>query len=152
MGIAEVGFVSRAAAESLLFAPDIAVISVTDPGKRVAALPVWFRQVLRLAFYDAVPGDEFIPVPLPGCFDRDMARLVVDFVDRLHAAPEPCRLIVHCEEGVSRSAAIALFAAARTGATLPGRERAWRANPWVIDQLVALAPGLDIEIPPPPAG
>jgi len=152
MGVAAVDFVSREVAENLLFYPDTAVISVTDPGKRAAALPVWFREVLRLSFYDAVPGDEFIPVPLPGCFDRKMARLVVDFVDHLHAAPASYRLIVHCEEGVSRSAAIALFAAARTRAQLPGRERAWRANPWVLDQLIAIAPGLDIEIPAPPAG
>jgi len=150
MGIAEVDFVSREVAENLLFYPDTAVISVTDPGKRAAALPVWFRAVLRLSFYDAVPGDEFIPVPVPGCFDRQMAAQIIDFVDHLHAAPEIRRLIVHCEEGVSRSAAIALFAAARVGAPLPDRARAWRANPWVVDQLLALAPDPDIEIPLPP--
>jgi len=152
MAIVEVDFVSRAVAESLLFYPDTAIVSITDPGKRCAALTVWFRQVLRLSFYDAVPGDEFIPVPVPGCFDRQMAGEVVSFVDALQQSTLPFRLITHCEEGVSRSAAIALFAAARSGASLPNRERAWRANPWVIDQLQLLAPEVDIEIPLPPSG
>ncbi len=149
MAIEEVFFVSRHAAEALMFYPDTAIISITDPGKRLAALPVWFRQVLRLSFYDAVPGDEFIPIPVPGCFDYAMAKDIHDFIVSLHLAPHSCRIIVHCEEGVSRSAAVALFTAASTGARLPDRAKAYRANPWVLDTLAALVPGLDIEIPPP---
>lgn len=147
MAIAEVSFVSRQAAEALMFHPDTAIISVTDPGKRQAALPVWFRQVLRLSFYDAVPGDDFIPIPVPGCFDYLMARSIHDFVAGLHQAPARYRIVVHCEEGVSRSAAIALYIAGLTGAQLPDRHRAHRANPWVLETLAALPPGLDIEIP-----
>lgn len=149
MAIEEVLFVSRRTAEALMFYPDTAIISITDPGKRLAALPVWFRQVLRMSFYDAVPGDDFIPIPVPGCFDHHMAREIHDFVDSLHRAPETCRIVVHCEEGVSRSAAVALFVAELTGADLPDRHRACRANPWVLDTLTALIPGLDIEIPAP---
>lgn len=151
MSIEEVFFVSRQSAEALMFYPDTAIISITDPGKRLAALPVWFRQVLRLSFYDAVPGDEFIPIPVPGCFDYVMAKEIHDFVATLHQAPHSCRIVVHCEEGVSRSAAVALFVAELTGAELPDRPRAYRANPWVLDTLAALVPGLDIEIPPPQA-
>jgi predicted protein tyrosine phosphatase len=151
MAIEEVFFVSRQAAEALMFYPDTAIISITDPGKRLAALPVWFRQVLRLSFYDAVPGDDFIPIPVPGCFDHLMAREIHAFVDALHRAPQNCRVVVHCEEGVSRSAAVALYVASTTGASLPDRARAHRANPWVLDTLAALVPGLDIEIPPPQA-
>ena len=151
MAVQEVFFVSRQAAEALMFYPDTAIISITDPGKRLAALPVWFRQVLRMSFYDAVPGDDFIPVPVPGCFDHWMAKEIHDFVDSLHRSPETCRIVVHCEEGVSRSAAVALFTAGITGAHLPDRARAYRANPWVLDTLSALVPGLDIDIPPPQA-
>jgi predicted protein tyrosine phosphatase len=150
MTINEVFFVSRQAAEALVFFPDTAVISITDPGKRLAALPVWFRQVLRLSFYDAVPGDEFIPIPIPGCFDGSMAKDIHTYVRTLHDATHTCRLIVHCEEGVSRSAAVALFAAELTGAQLPDREKAFRANPWVADLLAAQVRGMEIDIPSPP--
>lgn len=149
MAIDEVHFVSREAAEALMFYPDTAIISITDPGKRLAAVPAWFRQVLRMSFYDAVPGDEFIPIPVPGCFDHIMAREIHDFVSSLHQAPASCRVVVHCEEGVSRSAAVALFISGFTGARLPERPRAFRANPWVLDTLAAVVPGLDIDIPPP---
>lgn len=147
MAISEIFFVSREAAENLLFHPDAAVISVTDPGKRVAALAAWFRKVLRLSFYDAVPGDDFIPVPVPGCFDHRMARQIIDFIDELHAAPATLKLVVHCEQGISRSAAIALFSAAYSGAQLHNREGAHGANPWVLEQLCQLAPSIDIDIP-----
>lgn len=147
MAIGEVYFVSRAVAEDLLFYPDTAVISITDPGKRVAALSSWFRQVLRLSFYDAIPGDDFIPLPLPGCFDREMARQILAFVDDLRCAEVRYRVVVHCEQGVSRSAAVALFVAAYAGAPLHERERAHRANTWVIEQLTAIVPGVDIDIP-----
>jgi predicted protein tyrosine phosphatase len=148
--INEVYFVSRRAAEALVFYPDTAVISITDPGKRLAALPVWFRHVLRLTFYDAVPGDDFIPIPVPGCFSTAMAKDIHAFIQGLHTSPHTYRLIVHCEEGVSRSAAVALFAAEVTNAQMPDRDRAYRANPWVVDVLSAQVPGMEIMIPPPP--
>jgi predicted protein tyrosine phosphatase len=147
MTISEVYFVSREAAENLLFHPDAAVISITDPGKRVAALAAWFRKVLRLSFYDAVPGDDFIPVPVPGCFDRQMAQKIVDFIDELHGTSMALKLVVHCEQGISRSAAVALFAAAYSGAQLKNRAGAHGANPWVIEQLSRLVPQIDIDIP-----
>ncbi|MRR50380.1 MAG: hypothetical protein EG825_05615 [Rhodocyclaceae bacterium] len=147
MTISEIFFVSREAAENLLFHPDAAVISVTDPGKRLASLAVWFRQVLRLSFYDAVPGDDFIPVPVPGCFDHRMARQIIDFIDRLHTAPAALKLVVHCEQGISRSAAIALFAAAYSGAPLQNHAGAHGANPWVLEQLCRLAPAVEVDLP-----
>lgn len=147
MTISEIYFVSREAAENLLFHPDAAVISITDPGKRVAALAAWFRKVLRLSFYDAVPGDDFIPVPVPGCFDHRMARQIIDFIDELHGTSAAMKLVVHCEQGISRSAAVALFAAAYSGARLQNREGAHGANPWVLEQLSRLTPALEIDIP-----
>lgn len=151
MSIEEVAFVSRQTAEQLMFYPGTAVISITDPGKRLAALSVWFRQVFRLSFYDAVPGDEFIPIPIPGCFDSAMAHDIHAFVTKLHIENTASRLIVHCEEGVSRSAAIALFVAELTGAKLPNRDQAFRANPWVLDILSAQVPSMTIDIPVPPS-
>jgi len=147
MTISEVYFVSREAAENLLFHADTAVISITDPGKRAAALAAWFRKVLRLSFYDAVPGDDFIPIPVPGCFDHRMARQILDFIGELHGTPTALKLVVHCEQGISRSAAVALFAAAYSGAPLQNRAGANGANPWVLEQLSRLAPAIEIDIP-----
>lgn len=147
MPIDAISFVSRAAAEAMHFTAETAIISITDPGKRVAQLDAWFSRVLRLSFFDAIPGDDFIPIPIPGCFDGSMAQDILAFLTALHGDDSAYRLVVHCEQGLSRSAAVALFAAAYTAAPLTERERAGRANSWVLDQLVALVPRLDVEIP-----
>ncbi len=150
MTIAQIHFTSREHAESLKGDPAMAVISITDPGAPPARLDPLFLHVLRLAFFDAVPADEYMPA-LPGLFDLPLARRVVEFVGRLHGAPEVLSLLVHCEYGVSRSAAVALFAEACTGAPLAAREYTGEANQWVIDRLQQAHPGLEIEVPPPAA-
>ena len=147
MTIRQVSFTSRLRAESLAASPYIAVISITDPGTPEARLDNGFADVLRLAFFDAVPADEYLPAALPGLFDHCMARQIGDFVRELHAAPADVSLLVHCEYGVSRSAAVALFAAAHTGAPLAAREFAYDANHWVIELLSRLYPDLPVEIP-----
>jgi predicted protein tyrosine phosphatase len=87
----------------------MAVISITDPTTPEAKLDPLFRHVLRLSFYDAVPADEFMPA-CPGLFDHHMAARISTFIGELHAAPFEISLMVHCEYGISRSAAVALFA------------------------------------------
>jgi predicted protein tyrosine phosphatase len=151
MGIRQLSYTSRLQAEALVPGPHIAVLSITDPGTPAARLQPGFRSVLRLAFYDAVPADEYLPAPLPGMFDGRMARQIADFVRELHGAPEDISLLVHCEHGVSRSAAVALFAAAYARAPLVAREFAFDANQWVVDLLARLYPELAIEIPDPAA-
>ena len=123
------------------------VISITDPGTSAARLANGFADVLGLAFFDAVPADEYLPAPVPGLFDRAMARRIGDFVCHLHAANADISLVVHCEYGVSRSAAVALFAAAYAGAPLAAREYAFDANRWVVELLSRLYPDLSVEIP-----
>lgn len=147
MTIDQVFFASRELAESLAGSPYMAVISITDPGTRPAQLDPAFRHVLRLSFYDAVPADEYLPAPLPGLFDRHMARQIGDFVKELHAAPFAIAMTVHCEYGVSRSAAVALFVEAFSGAPLAAREFTYEANQWVVDCLAQAHPGLEIDIP-----
>ena len=147
MTIRQVSFTSRLRAESLAASPHIAVISITDPGTPEASLDSGFTDVLRLSFFDAVPADEYLPAPLPGMFDHVMARQIGDFVRELHAAPADVSLMAHCEYGVSRSAAVALFAAAHAGAPLAAREFAYDANHWVVELLSRLYPDLAIEIP-----
>ena len=148
MSINQVFYTSRKLAESLAGNPYMAVISITDPTTPEAKLDPLFRHVLRLSFFDAVPADEFMP-PLPGLFDLAMARQIDAFVGELQAAPFALSLMVHCEYGVSRSAAVALFIEALTGAPLAAREFAYEANQWVIDRLLQLHPQLAVDIPLP---
>ncbi|PKO33330.1 MAG: hypothetical protein CVU34_13715 [Betaproteobacteria bacterium HGW-Betaproteobacteria-7] len=148
MTINKVFYTSRKLAESLEGNPYMAVISITDPTTPEARLDPMFRHVLRLSFFDAVPADEFMP-PLPGLFDMAMARRIDAFIGELQAAPFAMSVMVHCEFGVSRSAAVALFIEALTGAPLAAREFAYEANQWVIDRLQQLHPQLAVEIPLP---
>ncbi|WP_153146026.1 hypothetical protein [Dechloromonas sp. H13] len=147
MTIRQVSYTSRLQAEALAASPHVAVISITDPGTPEASLDAGFSDVLRLAFFDALPADEYLPAPLPGLFDHQMARQIGDFVRELHAAPADVSLVVHCEYGVSRSAAVALFAAAHAGAPLAAREFAYDANHWVVELLSRLYPELSLDIP-----
>ena len=146
MSITQVRFASRELAESLAGTPYMAVISITDPGTPEARLDPQFRHVLRLSFFDAIPADEYMPA-LPGQFDRDTAKRIDDFVAELQAAPFDISVMVHCEYGVSRSAAVALFVEARSGAPLEAREFTYEANTWVLDQLLSLHTELSVEIP-----
>lgn len=147
MAIRQVSFASRQQAESIPGGPATAVISITDPGTPPAKLRGHFKDILRISFFDAVPADEFLPAPLPGLFDHRMARKITQFVEQLKKAPEELSIIVHCEYGVSRSAAVALFTSAYSGAPLNAREYAYDANQWVVDRLQLENPGIQIEIP-----
>ncbi len=91
-----------------------AVISITSTDEPPVAFPENqnVTSVLRLRFNDltAAYDDEGIPYgrPLPEPADFDGLRAFVDALD--------CqRLIVHCWEGVSRSAAVALAVQAYRG-------------------------------------
>lgn len=150
MTISHVQYTSRQLAETLAGNPYMAVISITDPGTPAARLDPLFRHVLRLSFFDTVPADEYLPAP-PGLFDQTAAHRIDAFVRELHAAPFGISLMVHCEFGLSRSAAVALFVEAATGAPLAAREFAYEANPWVLERLQRLRPGQTIEIPDPNA-
>lgn len=148
MSIKQVLFASRELAESLAGNPYMAVISITDPGTPDAKLDPLFHHVLRLSFFDAQPADEFLPAPIPGLFDHLMARQISLFAQELQSAPFEISVMVHCEFGVSRSAAVALFVEAFSGAPLAAREFTYEANPWVIERMSQLHPELQIDIPP----
>ncbi|MDP3539830.1 MAG: hypothetical protein Q8S26_14140 [Azonexus sp.] len=146
MTITHVAYASRELAESLAGNPYMAVISITDPTTPEAKLDPMFRHVLRLSFFDAVPADEYQPSQ-PGLFDHLMACQINNFVMELQAAPFEISMMVHCEYGVSRSAAVALFVSAYSGAPLAAREFTYEANHWVIDRLTVLHPKLEIDVP-----
>jgi predicted protein tyrosine phosphatase len=146
MTINQVFFASRELAESLAGNPYMAVISITDPGSPEARLDPLFRHVLRLSFYDAIPADEYTP-PSPGLFDHHVAERIDTFVSALHSAPFEISVMVHCEYGISRSAAVALFIETLAGAPLNAREFTYEANPWVLAQLLLLQPELQVDVP-----
>ena len=147
MTIKAIFFASRLPAESLLGSVNTAVISIKDPGTADARLSADFKYVLRMAFYDAMPADEFLPAPMPGLFDYRMAREITDFVATLQGAREDITIMVHCEYGVSRSAAVALFIEAYTAVPLTARDFAYDANPWVVDRMLLENDHLQIDIP-----
>lgn len=116
----DVVFTSRYAAEQLSPNTNGCVISVTDPHRPPASINEGWRDILRLQFHDLVrvddwPGDDLLPGPCI-IFSDTHAEQVIAFLDHWHLLEDgPTRLIVHCEMGVSRSAAIARFAAQRFG-------------------------------------
>ncbi len=105
-------------------------ISITNPRQSPAALPA-FAEVLRLGFHDTDRvGGGFTPM------SAEDAGAVLEFGRRHAQTP----LMVHCEAGASRSAAVGLFLAAwlyrplhiaSTDVLVP--------NPWVLNQLRAAA-------------
>jgi predicted protein tyrosine phosphatase len=147
MPISQVCYTSRLRAEALVANGHTAVISITDPGTPDARLAIGFKDILRLSFFDAVPADEYLPAPMSGMFDHLMARRIGSFVSEQHADPDDIVVIVHCEYGVSRSAAVALFVEAYSAAPLVAREFAYDANHWVVDQMSRQYPDLYIDIP-----
>jgi hypothetical protein len=115
----------RLAAEALPPVPKGVVISVTNPRQAPACLDGW-AAILRLGFHD-------IEEPAPGWkpMTLDQARAVLHFAHLHRSAP---LLLVHCEHGASRSAAIGAFLAAWASLTFH-----WSGdgvpNPWVLRQL-----------------
>jgi len=97
----EVMFLSQFVAEKVIPQSNWAIISITEPG-RIANLHCDWRDILRLQFHD-------IDAVTPGLtlFSEDQAKEILTFLDR---TKEKCTfLIVHCNAGISRSAAVAKF-------------------------------------------
>lgn len=132
-----VDFVSSARMESMGARPGIAVISINDPGSTLTTIAPGFGPVLRLAFDDldthdieaARYGDVFIP---------SQAREIIDFLDACLRNPVVRGLMVHCEMGRSRSAAVAWFAASY-GATFEHDRRIDGINTYVLGMLCEIS-------------
>jgi predicted protein tyrosine phosphatase len=79
------------------------VISIREPGSDMPAIPSndFCRGILRLSFHDRDRPDP----PESELFTADHARDIVRFVEDIRGAVDA--LVVHCEAGVSRSAAVA---------------------------------------------
>lgn len=120
--------------EALEFKPQVPTIaiSILSPGRAQAALHPEIDPVLRLYFEDTT-GKE-ATTPGPGIFSTDHAREILDFIHHHRDKPVPCHLLVHCEAGISRSAAVAVFVASECSIPLTGQFAF--LNPWVLSVLV----------------
>jgi predicted protein tyrosine phosphatase len=83
------------------------VISIRDPDKRKARIPTQsgLRDVLYLAFHDAEPvGNMTLPDDII-LMSTDQAKQIWQFVRQWEA--KVGAVVVHCEQGMSRSPAVA---------------------------------------------
>jgi predicted protein tyrosine phosphatase len=137
------------AEQMAMFKPslDTVVVSILDKSEEHHRPPLeGFRDVLRLQFFDtweetklAVPeswpdepteeehvrfarGDEKVPA-------LSHAQEIVAFLDKHHQTFDQLTLVAHCKGGISRSAAVAGWAAARYWAPLTSIMTTEHANP-----------------------
>ena len=154
-----VDFMSLAAAKSVVPTKGVAVISIYD-SSITRYLPTFsgFFDVLRVNMLDVCEEDLLKPIgawtdePSPEQHadytqhtnefapSLSKARDIRTFVDRLHALTEELDLVVHCSQGVSRSAAVASWAGEHLGFTPIDKANVGlsRANPRIIRLLNSL--------------
>ena len=101
--IQTIGFFPRYVAEGMTFDDTFAVISITDPEQKEANI-IGTENVLRLRFMDITP--EMIPEE-KRIFTDMHAQKIMAFI-RLMNERGVEKVFVHCEAGISRSAAVAL--------------------------------------------
>lgn len=110
-------YMSRSQAENSAktdFPGDMAaIISISDPGKPKPAPDSSFDEKIFLAFSDT--NDEFSLERMAVDKDSEIAK-IVGFIDRIHRSKRIYSLVVHCNFGLSRSCAVAKYAAKATGA------------------------------------
>jgi len=142
-----VHFWPRLAAEAALFPANVALISIGDP-QQAAPVLKGGKEVLRLEFYDLKKPEPSDPrFGLDSMFTAAQAARVQALVARLHAEPTEYEIVVHCEAGVSRSAAVALYVEAASGCAFPGKGAAGGANEHIVAVLCKVGK-VSINIPP----
>lgn len=98
-------FTGRSQAEALYGRSHWAVISITQPGEKVDLRSGW-HSVLRLHFHDIDQPED--PYTL---FDESHAKQIIDFVSAVNDSGQVEGILVHCQAGISRSAAVARWIA-----------------------------------------
>lgn len=92
-------------------------------------------EILRLDFHDGIPKSGASSGTV--LFSDEHAHVVIAFLRRHHERPAALHLLIHCEAGISRSAAIAVFAAGECQIPLTGQFAF--LNPWGLSTLVKTA-------------
>jgi predicted protein tyrosine phosphatase len=111
----QVVFTSRSDAESTPGREDWAIISITKPGRGPANLRWGWCGILRLSFHDL--STEERRNSSRQIFSHEQAREVWTFVD--DHAPFVDGILIHCDAGISRSAAVAKAIAERYALSFP---------------------------------
>lgn len=140
-------FVSRFVAQKLIPDPDAVLISLAVPNDPARIAPGW-RGVLQLEFHDI--SEEVLGMPAgsipdtqehythefgPPCYGMALYRLptvahakaIVDFlVQQEGGCCDFLRVIVHCDQGKSRSAAAAQFVADKYNVPILNADPGWQ--------------------------
>lgn len=97
-------YMSRLEAEALLPKENWACISISTPGDGLAELREGWFAIHRTYFHD-------IDTRTSGLiqFNLHIARQIIEFVRVLDDEDKDVVLIIHCDAGISRSGAVALF-------------------------------------------
>jgi predicted protein tyrosine phosphatase len=119
--ITRVGFCGREQAVDTPGRPDTAVISITNPGTTPASIRPGWGALLRVEFMDYDMDSivsPWIRADIEQLGKHMTAAQAAEIVAFVRELPEGItELLVHCEAGVSRSAAVALWACGRSGLT-----------------------------------
>ena len=145
MPITRVDFWMRCRAEDFCFEDRHAVISITDP-RQAPAIIRGAGSLLRLEFLDINDPIDHPKFSMDSLFSECQAITLNTFARQIHAGTAAREVIIHCEGGVSRSAAIALYIECLSGCDFPRLEFADYANKRVVSMLERVA-GLVIAIP-----
>ncbi len=118
------------------------VISITDPGKRRPRIrrPSGFRDALFLQFHDAVPDGGVISSGEIVLMTTDHAAAIWAFVNRYRDTVGT--IVVQCEQGMSRSPAVAAAISKELGGSEKPFFREYAPNQYIYDLLIATAPKL----------
>lgn len=137
--IRDIHFIGRALAEKFVVNGAAAVISIRDPSKKMPYLSRKFKKMLFLEFDDDTESScglsvEEVPDLMNGhengrrvmingneLSDFNDAKQIIALLQELSDVDELYTLVVHCEFGISRSAAVAQFAAERFGGQIVSR-------------------------------
>lgn len=115
------------------------VISIADPGEPLPRIrkPTGFRDVLFLQFHDAEPDDGLAPSQKMVLMTESHAKAIWAFVRSY------CKtvgtIVVHCEQGMSRSPAVAAAICKVLGGNEKLFFREYVPNRHVYDLLIATA-------------
>lgn len=116
-----------------------AVISICRAGGRPASVPSGYSGVLYLSF-DDVPHRRAAPGAASRSFTRELADETLYFLVKINRIPLVRTLLCQCEDGCSRAAPIAAYAAALYGATLIGCETPLARPSPTYEKLLLIAP------------
>jgi len=129
--------------DGLVVRQPYAVISISDPDKPRPRIrrPATFRGVLHVQFHDAVPVDDFELPEEVVLMTADHAREIWQFVDRYRTVAK--LFLVHCEQGASRSPAVAAAIAKVLGEDESRFFKEYVPNEYVYKLLLSVKQELD---------